>query len=193
MTTSPYDHLELNRSNDYHRLAWIHYQSQQLDKAIADCREAVRLNPYNHLSHRLLGLCFADLGRWDDAIAAYQSACAIYPSYDTAHFHLGVALHEKKQWDKADAAFKKTLRLQSKNGAYYSSAAQRSFFYLAMTHWQLGDKTQAHNWYDKGIAWMEKYSPNNASLRDGVRAQAAELLGIEEPKPKDKQLPPPKE
>jgi hypothetical protein len=51
-------------------------------------------------------------------------------------------------------------------------------FFLAMAHWQLGDKEQAHTWYDQAVQWMEKNKPQDEEL-GRFRAEAEELLGIE--------------
>ena len=52
------------------------------------------------------------------------------------------------------------------------------WFLLAMAHWQLGDKADAHRWYDKAVARMEKDQPRSEELRR-FRAEAAELMKIE--------------
>ena len=49
--------------------------------------------------------------------------------------------------------------------------------FLAMAHWQLGDKILARSWYDKVVSWMEKNQPNNEELLR-FRAEAAALLGV---------------
>jgi hypothetical protein len=46
-----------------------------------------------------------------------------------------------------------------------------------MAHWQLSNKNEARQWYDKGVAWMEKNQHPEDLLRFG--AEAAELLAIE--------------
>ena len=54
-------------------------------------------------------------------------------------------------------------------------------FFLAMAHWQLADKPQAHSWYDKAVSWMEKNQPKDEELIR-FRAEAAALLGVKEKK-----------
>ena len=53
------------------------------------------------------------------------------------------------------------------------------WFFLAMAHWQLGEKDEARQWYDQAVEWMEQKQPDNDELRR-FRAEAAELLGISE-------------
>jgi hypothetical protein len=54
------------------------------------------------------------------------------------------------------------------------------FFFLAMAHWQLGQKEEARNWFDKAVEWMDMNHSKNEELRR-FRTEAAELLGISEP------------
>ena len=49
---------------------------------------------------------------------------------------------------------------------------------LAMAHWQLGEKEQARQSYDKGVAWMDEKAPKDDELIR-FRAEATELLGVE--------------
>ncbi len=53
------------------------------------------------------------------------------------------------------------------------------WFFLAMAHWQLGEKDEARQWYDQAVEWMEQKQPDNDELRR-FRVEAAELLGISE-------------
>jgi hypothetical protein len=51
-----------------------------------------------------------------------------------------------------------------------------------MAHWQLDEKDEARTWYEKAVEWMDMNQPKNEELLR-FRAEAAELLGIIEPKP----------
>src|SRR5262249_5457046 len=53
------------------------------------------------------------------------------------------------------------------------------WFFLAMSHWQLGDKEEARTWYDRAVEWMDKNQPENEELRR-FRAEAAEWLKAKE-------------
>ena len=50
------------------------------------------------------------------------------------------------------------------------------WFYLAMVHWQLGDKEEARKWYDQALQRMELYDPETRELKRS-QAEAAKLLG----------------
>jgi hypothetical protein len=53
------------------------------------------------------------------------------------------------------------------------------WLFLAMAHWQLGEKDKAREWYDKAVQWMNKNQPKDEELRR-FRVEAAEVLGLEE-------------
>ncbi len=58
------------------------------------------------------------------------------------------------------------------------------WFFLAMAHWQLGDKKQARQWYDKAVTWMDKHKPFGEEELTRFRAEAAALLGVKDPPPR---------
>ena len=50
-------------------------------------------------------------------------------------------------------------------------------FFLAMAHWQLDEKDEAHKWYDRAVEWMEKNKQQDEELKR-FRDEAADLLGV---------------
>jgi uncharacterized protein HemY len=83
---------------------------------------------------------------------------------------LGVAQYRNAAWKEAIEALTKSVQL-SKDGN------SSDFFFLAMAHWQLGEKEQARTWYDRAVQWMDKHQPQDEELRR-FRTEAAELLGV---------------
>jgi hypothetical protein len=62
-----------------------------------------------------------------------------------------------------------------------------------MAHWKLGHQEAARKWHDQAVEWMEKNQPKNDDLRR-FRAEARELLGINEQREAEPELlPPPSE
>jgi serine/threonine protein kinase/uncharacterized protein HemY len=84
---------------------------------------------------------------------------------------LGTAYYRTGDWTGAVGALTKSMELRKGGDA-------ADWFFLAMAHWHLGDKDQAHKWYGQAIRWTEKNRPQDEELRL-FRAEAAELLGIE--------------
>jgi tetratricopeptide (TPR) repeat protein len=84
---------------------------------------------------------------------------------------LGITLYRSGDWKAAIVALEKAEALEGDN-----DLASNSFF-LAMAHWQLGQKDQARDWHDKAVAWMVKNRPKDEELLR-FRAEAAALMGL---------------
>jgi serine/threonine-protein kinase len=84
---------------------------------------------------------------------------------------LGMAYYSAGDWGNAIMALEKSEGL-----SLVPNTACNGFF-LAMAHWQLGEKEKARSWYGKAATWMDEQKPKDAELLR-VRAKAAELLGI---------------
>ena len=151
--------------------------------AIADCSEAIRLDPkdggYRGGLAWLLATCpdarFRDPNR---AVELAREAVRLAPEDGAIWNTLGVAEYGAGHWKEAIDALKKSEELHSGGDGY-------DWFFLAMAHWQLDDKKEAQENYDKAAEWMEKNEPDDEELCR-FRGEAAELLGIsEELEPKD--------
>jgi hypothetical protein len=53
-----------------------------------------------------------------------------------------------------------------------------------MARWQLGDKEEARQWFDKGAQWMDAHNANSETMVR-FRNEAAELLDVNEKKQPD--------
>jgi tetratricopeptide (TPR) repeat protein len=84
-----------------------------------------------------------------------------------AHYSAG-------DWKAAIEALKKSMELRKGGDSF-------DWFFLAMAHWQLGEKEQARKWYDQAVQWMQKHAPQDADLKH-FRAEAATLLGVADQK-----------
>ena len=85
---------------------------------------------------------------------------------------LGVAHYRAGNWGDAVAALERSMQLS--NGGDSSD-----WFFLAMAHWQLGEKEQARKRYGQAVQGMQKET--HGELRRELRrfrAEAAELLKI---------------
>ena len=64
--------------------------------------------------------------------------------------------------------------------ALVSRAEAEGFLFLAMAHWQLGNREQATPWFDKAVDWMQQHHDRQPDHRQ-LLAEAAKLLGVEVP------------
>src|SRR5262249_17826469 len=85
---------------------------------------------------------------------------------------LGVAQYRAGDWGTARTALEKSLALgKGGDGSLWC--------FLAMAHWQAGDKPEARRWYDRAVKWKEKSKTRLEELRR-FRAEAEALLGVSE-------------
>jgi serine/threonine protein kinase/Flp pilus assembly protein TadD len=137
-------------------------------RAVALATKAVELAPKGRLIWNTLGAAHYRAGDWKAAI--------IWNTLGAAHYRAG-------DWRAAITALEKSMELGQGGDAL-------DWFFLAMAHWQLGNKEQARTWHDKAVAWMDKHMPDNDELKR-FRAEAAELLGVKDP-PSRKEIAPSK-
>jgi Flp pilus assembly protein TadD len=82
---------------------------------------------------------------------------------------LGVAHYRAGDWKAAIDALQTSLKHQGDNS--------NDLLFLAMSHWQRGEREQARQQFEKAIQWLEKHPRQDEQLLR-FRAEAEELLGI---------------
>jgi Tfp pilus assembly protein PilF len=92
---------------------------------------------------------------------------------------LAVAQYRTGDWKTAIVSLEKSMKRMPE------SYASHVTFFLAMAHWQLGNKDEAHKWYGQAVASMQKYAPDDEELL-AFRAEAGALLEIGEAQPAQK-------
>jgi uncharacterized protein HemY len=106
------------------------------------------------------------------AVALATNAVGLAPKARHIWNTLGAAHYRAGDWKAAVTALGKSMELRQGGDAF-------DWFFLAMAHWQMGDKKQARRWYDKAVPWMEKNRPQDEELRC-FQAEAAALLGVKD-------------
>jgi tetratricopeptide (TPR) repeat protein len=105
-----------------------------------------------------------------DALALAKEAVRRDPRAGNFWNTLGVACYRAGDFRGAIEALWKSMALRSGGDGY-------DWFFLAMAHWQLGDKKQAREWYEKGAKGMQTMRPEQYDL-PGFKAEADVLLRI---------------
>ena len=82
---------------------------------------------------------------------------------------LGVAHYRAGDWKAAVRALQKSNELLKGNELSFNA------FFLAMAHWQLGNKAEARRWHDEAVGWMEKKKPQDEELLR-FQAESKQLL-----------------
>ncbi len=104
------------------------------------------------------------------AVELAKRALQLAPQSGRFWFTLGRAQYRASQPKAAMESIQKSMQLMS-------GGDSRHWFFLSMAHWQLGNKVEAHKWYDQAMKWMEKNQPKTDGLRR-FRAEASEMLGL---------------
>jgi serine/threonine protein kinase/tetratricopeptide (TPR) repeat protein len=165
--------------------ASIYLSLQRYGEALADCSQASELDPKNHLTLNNAAWCLVNcpdqkIRDWNQAVILAKKAVELAPAVGDYWNTLGAALYRAGRWKEAVAALEKSI--QSRNGG-----DSLDWFFLAMAHYQLGDKEQARKWFTPAVLWLHKHQPTNTEL-GRFHAEAAALLGLaEQPPPTQKQ------
>ncbi len=107
----------------------------RVDDAIAQYREALRIEPREIGALSSLGGALLQQGKTDEAIGFLTEAVRLNPGYANAQYNLGLAMAEKGRFDEAVARYAEALRLDPGFAeAHYS---------LAVAAYRLGDLPRA--------------------------------------------------
>ena len=106
------------------------------------------------------------------ALAQMHAACEQAPENATYRIALGIAQYrlakfQKERYPEALATLSKCDQNQP-----------ATLLFLAMNHWQPGEKAKARQSFAKAVQLMEKGNNDDPELKL-FRAEAAELLGVE--------------
>jgi lipoprotein NlpI len=89
------------------------HQRHDLDRALQEYNEAVRLGPGSDQFHKYRGDVYFDMQRFDEAIADYTEAVNVNPGYSVAYYGRGNAYDGKGDDANALASFDEAIRLDS--------------------------------------------------------------------------------
>ncbi|MHB8974423.1 MAG: protein kinase domain-containing protein [Pirellulaceae bacterium] len=164
----------------------IYIKRGQWDRAIADCEMGIDVQPAekrvqlsNDLAWHLATCPDQNVWRPARAVALAQKAVKLAPKEGMYWNTLGVAQYRTGDHKAALESLTKSMELRSGGNPC-------DWYFLTMAHWQLGNKDEARQWYDKAAAWMDKNKPNDEELLR-FRAEAAELLATPIKPPADTQ------
>jgi tetratricopeptide (TPR) repeat protein len=87
-----------------------------LNGAIADFNEAIKLNPKNVIAYKNRGIAKEKKGDLDGALADYSQSIRLNPKYANAYKDKGNAKRKKGDLNGANADFKRAVTLGLKSG-----------------------------------------------------------------------------
>jgi serine/threonine protein kinase/tetratricopeptide (TPR) repeat protein len=144
------------------------------EEAIAVFRTASELRPDNPEELNSLAWFLATDRRLEfrnpsAAVEVARRAVGLAPMAGTCWNTLGVALYRAGDWNGAIAV------LVEKSMALRHGGDSFDWFFLAMAHWQRGERDEPRRLFDQSVQWMEKNNPKDPELRR-FREEAAKLL-----------------
>jgi len=95
----------------HNRLGGEWLKRGNIDGAIAECIETVRLDPYWATNHLNLGRVLSIVGRFDEAQAAFAAALQLEPNNWQAHVLMGKTLSKKNDLEGALKEFQTAAQL----------------------------------------------------------------------------------
>jgi len=148
----------------------------EVDAAIAEYRQVLRLMPDDSCAHHRLGMALRDKGELDAAVTEYREALRLEPDDPDAHGNLGNALGEKGDLEGAIAEYREVLRLRpDDSNAHYNLGITLSkqgeldaavVEYLEALRLKL-DEPEVH--YNLGNALREKWLPSRREAKGSSR------------------------
>jgi WD40 repeat protein/serine/threonine protein kinase/tetratricopeptide (TPR) repeat protein len=167
--------IELQPANVTHwrERGLAHAGLRRWEEAIADHAKVVELAPQSSSAANelawLLGTCldanFRDPPR---AVELAKRAVELAPQQGAFWNTLGVAQYRANDWKTAIESLHKSMEFRQGGDGF-------DWFFLALSHWQLGNSDEARAWSARAVEWMEKNEPENEELQR-FRAEAEELL-----------------
>ena len=115
------------RAVAYYNRGIEHHGKGQDDLAIADYKQALRINPNNSLAYNNRGIAYHSKGQDDLAMADYNQTLRIDPNYALAYNNRGIVYHSEGQDDLAIADYNQALHIDPNNAHVYYNRGQAFF------------------------------------------------------------------
>jgi tetratricopeptide (TPR) repeat protein len=93
-------------------LCSAHFQNHDLERALSECRRAIRDKPSLGRAHYYLAFALNKKGNTDAAIKELEDAIRVQPEFPEAHYTLGQIHLGNKEKKKAEQEFKEAVRLR---------------------------------------------------------------------------------
>lgn len=110
----------------------------------------------------------------ENLVANYPDASDYREALGYAYGAMGIVRYRLGDWAGAIQSFEKVLEKVSD-----TQDDGESLFFVAMAHWQIGDKEQARQSYDTAVKWVDKKEFKHPRLLR-IEAEAERLMGLSE-------------
>ena len=145
-------------------------QKGQMDGAIRQFEEAIRLKPRYSSAHCNLGIALNKNGQVDEAIREFREAIRLKPNQVGAHYGLGIVLNRKGQMEEAIRQLEEAIRLKPD----YAEAHNE----LGIALGRKGQMDEAIRQFQEAVRLKLDYAEAqfNLGLALGLRGETAEAV-----------------
>jgi tetratricopeptide (TPR) repeat protein len=164
----------------YNNRGYAYLKKGEFGKAVADLKQAIRLEPDVAIPHGNLGYALHRQERFEEAAAEYREVIRLKPDHAVAHGNLGVALHDQGKLDEAVAEFREAIRLGPDSPTAHSVLAQtlraKGNYDEAIAEFREAIRLQPDNArYHCGLGW----ALDDEGKRDEAIAEFREAIRLE--------------
>jgi len=160
--------------------ACAHIAAGEFYEAIADCTEAIRLDPKCVKAYYNRGCAYWQKGDHDKAIADYSDAIRLDPNSVQAYYNRGWAYGQQRKYDTAIADFTEAIRLDPKDTRAY---VNRAYAYQSKGDYDMAitDCTEAIRLDPKnsGAYYYRGWAYGHKGDYDKAIADLNEAIGLE--------------
>ena len=146
----------------HYRLGRVYRQSNQLEPAVAEFKQALKLDPQLHWAYMGLLNTLMQMQRWDEVIAPCQNLIHRAEEFPWICTFLGNAFANKEEWTQAADAHQQAFSLRG-----WLQCAERKYTY-------------SQTWFAQSIPlWEEALAANNllSAMRSPIQALS---IGIQD-------------
>jgi tetratricopeptide (TPR) repeat protein len=119
----------------YNNRGWAYMEIRQVDLALADLNEAIRLDPKSHSAFNHRGWAHLEKKNYDEAMADLNEAIRLNPKFGPAYNNRANTFRAKEELDRALAEYDAAIRVDPK---YLRAYNNRAFLHL-----RLGNREKA--------------------------------------------------
>ncbi|MGE5657707.1 MAG: tetratricopeptide repeat protein [Actinomycetota bacterium] len=151
--------------------AKLYTNQQNFDRAIAECKRAIKIKPDALVAYKLLAKLLQVQGKQAEAASCYQKAIEIQPKDAELYLNFGSLYAQNKQWAQAVFCYQKAIAIKPNLAAAYRN--------LAKAWMQLSKPLEAAGcWFEAYSLEPEKVTPEkhlqlgNSLYKQGQLTQA---------------------
>ncbi|MCK4752068.1 MAG: tetratricopeptide repeat protein [Planctomycetes bacterium] len=105
----------------YYNLGHVYQSRGQIDKAIRQYRETIRIMPKHVKAYNNLGVSLRLQGKLDESISCYRQALMLNPYHTSAYYNLGHSLQLQGKLEEAKLNFRRAIELNPRHTKAYNN------------------------------------------------------------------------